>query len=229
MPRKYSINWQDDEPVSFEVDGIVYENLERVPDEADRAKLEAMANGSMEQQFEQEFKDFDKEFEKDWQAHKKTAVSAEKLLLGIFTGVAILMLLIAVASSTNAILKINREESASGRVVEIIQQREYVNEQDRVVQDYYFPVVEFVSKDGRHHTVHITEGSSVPSHEVRDEITVLYDPEHPLDARIQSFGSSVLMWVLPGITGIVGLGFLGAVLAVRKFLQPAADQQNELA
>ncbi len=43
----------------------------------------------------------------------------------------------------------NREESAPGRVVEIIQRREYVNEQDRVVQDYYFPVVEFVSKDGR--------------------------------------------------------------------------------
>ena len=139
------------------------------------------------------------------------------------------MLLIAVASSANAILKINREESASGRVVEIIQQREYVNEQDRVVQDYYFPVVEFVSKDERHHTVRMTEGSSVPSHEVGDEITVSYDPKHPLDARIQSFGSSALMWILPGITGILGLGFLGAVLAVRKFLLPAADQQNELA
>ena len=59
MPRKYSINWQDDEPVSFEVDGLVYENVEQVPDEADRAKLEAMVNGSMEQQFEKEFKDFD--------------------------------------------------------------------------------------------------------------------------------------------------------------------------
>jgi hypothetical protein len=215
MPRKYSINWQDDEPVSFEVDGIVYENLEQVPDKADRAKLEATVNGSMEQQFEKEFKDFDKEFEKDWQAHRKTAAGAEKLILGIFTGV--------------AILKINREESASGRVVEIIQQREYVNEQDRVVQDYYFPVVEFVSKDGRRHTARMTEGSSVPSHEVGDEITVSYDPKHPLEARIQSFGSSALMWVLPGITGILGLGFLGAVLAVRKFLQPAADQQNELA
>ena len=39
MPRKYSINWQDDEPISFEVDGIVYETLEQVPNEVDRAKL----------------------------------------------------------------------------------------------------------------------------------------------------------------------------------------------
>ena len=229
MPRKYSINWQDDEPVSFEVDGVLYENLEQVPDEADRARLEAMLNGSVEQQFEKEFAEFDGKFEKELEAHKKTSASAEKLILGIFTGVAILMLLIALASSANTILKINSEERASGRVLEIVHRREYVNEQDRVVQDYYFPVVEFVSKDGRRHTVPMTEGSSVPSHEVGDEITVLYDPEHPLDARIQSFGSSALMWVLPGITGILGLGFLGAVLAVRKFMQPAGDQQNELA
>jgi hypothetical protein len=229
MPRKYSINWQDDEPISFEVDGLVYENLEQVPDEADRAKLEAMVNGSMEQQFEKEFKDFDKEFQKDLEEHKKTAVRAEKVILEIFTGGAILMLLIAAASSANAMLRMSREERAPGRILEIVRRREYVNEQDRVVQDYYFPVVEFVSEDGHHHTVPMTEGTSAPLHEVGDEITVLYDPEHPLDARIQSFGSSALMWVLPGITGILGLGFLGAVLAVRKFLQPAADQQNELA
>jgi hypothetical protein len=42
-----------------------------------------------------------------------------------------------------------------------------------------------------------------------------------LDARIQSFGSNALMWILPGITGILGLGFLGAVLLVRSFMTPA--------
>ena len=47
-----------------------------------------------------------------------------------------------------------------------------------------------------------------------------YDPEHPLDARIKSFGSNALMWILPGITGVLGLGFLGAVIAVRKFMPP---------
>ena len=51
---------------------------------------------------------------------------------------------------------------------------------------------------------------------------VLYDPEHPLEARIQSMGSSLLMWILPGITGILGLAFLGAVIAVRK-LMPSGE------
>jgi hypothetical protein len=73
----------------------------------------------------------------------------------------------------------------------------------------------------------MTEGSSAPSHEVGDEVTILYDPEHPLDARIKSFGSNALMWILPGITGILGLAFLGAVLVVRHFMMPS--ESNELA
>jgi hypothetical protein len=228
MPgKKYSINWEDDEPVSFEVDGVVYKSLDEVPDEADREKLSAMMNGSIEQQFEEQFKDFDKDLAKAAEEAKRGAASMEKIVLGAFTGVAVLMLLIAAISSYRAVERINKEESASGRVVEIIERREYVNEEDRVVQDYYYPVVEYVSADGRPHTVHMTEGSSAPSHEVGDEVTVLYDPEHPLDARIKSLGSYALMWILPGITGILGLGFLGAVLVVRHVMEPA--ESNELA
>lgn len=228
MPRKkYSINWENDEPVSFEVDEVSYESLDVIPDEADREKLTAMMDASLDQQFEKEFQAFDKEFQKDWEANKKTSANTEKIILGVFTGVAVLMLLIAAISSFSAISKMSREESAPGRVVEIIARREYVNEQDRVVQDYYFPVVEFVSADGRSHTVHMTEGSSAPSHEVGDEVTVSYNPERPLDARIQSIGSDALMWILPGITGILGLGFLGAVVAVRKFMP--SEETNELA
>ncbi len=227
MPKKkYSINWENDELVSFEVDGILYESLDQIPDEADRSKLETMMNASIEQEFEKEFEEFDREFEKEFEANKKTSANAEKLILGIFSGVAVVMLLIAFISSASAILKMNREERAPGRVVEIIQRREYVNQQDRVVQDYYFPVVEFVSADGRRHSVQLTEGSSAPSHEVGDDVTVMYDPDHPLDARIKSLGSSALMWILPGITGIVGLGFLGAVIAVRRLMPPAESMST---
>ncbi len=51
----------------------------------------------------------------------------------------------------------------------------------------------------------------------------MYNPEHPLDARIKSFGSSAAMWILPGITGILGIAFLGAVVAVRKLMPPAEE------
>jgi len=228
MPtKKYSINWENDEPVSFEVDGVLYESLDDIPDETDREKLTAMMDASLDQQFEKEFRDFDKEFEKAAEEAKKSTASMEKIVLGAFTGVAVLMLLIAAISSFSAVSKMSKEESASGRVVEIIERREYVNEQDRIVQDYYFPVVEFVAADGRSHTVHMTEGSSAPSHEVGDEVTVRYNPEHPLDARIKSFGSDALMWILPCITGILGLGFVGAVLVVRRVMP--SEETNELA
>jgi hypothetical protein len=228
MPKKYSINWENDEPVSYEVDGVVYESLDQISDEEDRSRLEGMINASLDQEFEKEVAEFDSEFKKESEAQKKTSVKAEKLILGIFSGVAMLMLLIAFVSAASAILKMSKEENAQGRVVEIVKRREYVNEQDRVYQDYYFAVVEFVSADGRRHSVQMSEGSSSPSQEVGDEVIVSYNPEHPLEARVKSFGSSALMWVLPGITGILGLAFLGAVLAVRRFM-PSTEPQNELA
>ena len=157
--KKYSINWENDEPVSFEVNGVLYQSLDQIADEADRGKLSAMMDGSSDYQFEQEFT-------KELEAHQKTSASAEKLILAIFSGVAVVMLLIAFVSSANAILKMTREESAPGRVVEIIERREYVNQQDRVVQEYYYPVVEFVSGDARFHSVQMIEGSSALAHEV---------------------------------------------------------------
>ncbi|MEP0804437.1 MAG: DUF3592 domain-containing protein [Chloroflexota bacterium] len=210
--KQYSIQWEDDHPVSFEVDGVTYERLEDVPDENDRRKLEAMMDNS-----------FDLELEPMSRAGgQNKGVDVEKVILSVFSGVAALMLLIAGIASFNNILKISREASAPGRVVEVIERREYVNEQDRIIETYYYPVVEFTASDGKRRSVQMSEGSSSRQYEAGDEVTVLYNPNRPLDARIKSFGSSALMWVLPGITGILGVAFLGAVVAVRK-LMPAEE------
>lgn len=145
-------------------------------------------------------------------------VDIQKIILSVFSGVAALMLLIAGIASARNILQLSREQSAPGTVVEVIERRQYLNEQDRIIETYYYPVVEFTASDGRRRSVQMSEGSSTPHYEAGEEVTVLYDPQHPLDARIKSFGSSALMWVLPGITGILGAAFLGAVIAVRKFM-----------
>ena len=207
--KKYSINWEDDVPVSFEVDGVAYESLEAVPDEADRLKLEAMMDSSFDAEFDAEFEKMSKE------VNQINGPKVENIILSIFTGIA----------SFSNILKINREESAPGRVVEIVSRREYVNEQDRIIEEYYYPVVEYTSKDGKYHKVQLKEGSSSPSYEVGDEVVVLYEPDHPLDARIKSVGSSALMWILPGITGILGIAFLGAVFVVRKLMPPKESEE----
>lgn len=214
--KKYSINWENDEAVSFEVNGVQYQNLEDIPDEADRLKLEAMIDSAEEAEFDAEFEKMNKEVEQI----KGPAV--EKIILSVFTGISVLMLLIAGIASFSNIMKINREESAPGKVVDVISRREYINEQDRVTQDFFYPVIEYTSNDGKRHHVQLNEGSSSPEYEVGDDVTVLYNPEHPLEARIKSFGSSALMWILPGITGVLGIAFLGAVMAVRK-LMPQED------
>jgi hypothetical protein len=211
--KKYSINWEDDEAVSFEVNGVEYTSLEDVPDEDDRLKLEAMMDSA-------EDAEFDAEFEKDRKDLERIEkVPFEKIILSIFTGVAVIMLLVAGIASFNNIRKINREESASGRVVDMTKQLEYDEEdRDRIIGETYYPVVEFTANDGKRRQVQLSEGSWPPAYEIGDEVTVLYEPDHPLDARIKSFASSAGMWILPSITGFLGIAFLGAVIVVQRFL-----------
>ena len=213
--KKYSINWEDNLPISFEVDGVIYESLDDIPEDTDRRKLEAMMESSFDADFDAEFAEMNKEVQ------KINGPGVEKIILSVFTGVAVLMLLIAGFASANNILKINREESAPGIVVDMTKRLEYDgNDFDRVIGETYYPVVEFTAKDGKRREVQLSEGSFPPAYEVGDEVTVLYEPDHPLDARIKSFGSSALMWILPGIMGILGIAFLGAVVAVRKLMHP---------
>jgi hypothetical protein len=218
--KTYSIHWEDDEPVSFEVDGVQYESLEDVPNESDRLKLEAMMNAAEDAEFDAEIEKIDHEIQ------ERQGVAIEKIILPIFTGVAILMLLIAGISSVNNIRKINREESAPGVVTDVKMERSYVNEEDRVVEEFYYPVVQFTASDGRRRNIQMSEGSSPPSYEVGDEVTVLYEPDHPIDARIQSLSSTILMWILPGITGIIGIGFLIAVLAAVRVLSFSGNAKS---
>ncbi len=211
--KKYSINWEDDTAVSFEVNGKEYKNLDDVPNEDDRLKLEAMLDSTEDAEFDAEFE----KMGKDAQPTNETPI--ENIILPIFMGVAVLMLLIAGIASFNNIAKINREETVPGRVTDMTKQVEYDQEnRDRVIGEAYYPVVEFVALDGKRRNVQLNEGSFPAAYEVGDEVTILYEPEHPLDARIKSFASSAGMWILPGITGILGIAFLGAVLVVRRVI-----------
>ncbi len=213
--KKYSINWENDEPVSFEVDGVKYESLDDVPNWKDKDKLSAMVQAASEDDFE-EVKFDEKEFEKLRKEAENPTM--ERWVLGGFTGIAVVMILVTLISSFTNIQKISKEESAPGRVVDVVVRRELVNAENDIVRDFYYPVVEFVPMDGHKRTVQLNEGSDSPYYEKGNEITVRYDPDHPLDARIKSASSNMLMWVLPVITGILGLAFAGAVFVVKKVM-----------
>ena len=216
MPKKkYSINWENDEAQSFEVNGVTYNSLNDVPDWKDRDKLAAMLHASSEEDFE-EVKFDEKEFEELRKAAENP--SMERWVLGGFSAIAVIMLLVTIVSIFSNIQKILKEESVPGMVVDVVKRRELINEENDIVRDFYYPVIEFVPSDGHKRSLQVNEGSDSPFYEKGDEITVLYDPEHPLDARIKSASSNALMWVLPSITGILGIAFAGAVLVVKKVM-----------
>jgi len=215
MAKKYSINWENDEPASFEVDGVTYNSLDDVPSEKDRNKLAAMVDDFANDDAE-DIKFNEKEFEELRKEAENPTM--ERWVLGGFTGIAAVMILVTLISSFLNIQKISKEEIAPGRVVDVVVRREVVDQQNRIVRDFYYPVVEFVAIDGHKRTVQLSEGSDSAYYEKGNEITVRYDPEHPLDARIKSAGSNMLMWILPGITGILGLAFAGAVFIVKKVM-----------
>ena len=215
MPKKkYSINWENDEAQSFEVNGVTYESLEDVPDWKDRDKLAAMLHASSDD--DEEVKLDETEFEELRKAADDPTM--ERWVLGGFSAIAAIMLLVTIVSIFSNIQKILKEESVPGMVVDVVKRRELVNEENDIVRDFYYPVIEFVPSDGHKRSLQVNEGSDSPFYEKGDEITVLYDPEHPLDARIKSASSNALMWVLPSITGILGIAFAGAVLVVKKVM-----------
>ena len=213
--KKYSVNWEDGEAVSFEINGILYSSLDEISNPKDQRKMMAIVDAAQE----------DEEFEQDLPdaAPATPSFKIENIILSIFSGVAALMILIAAISSWSAIATIQKEKSAPGRVVDVVLRRTYVNEQDRIIEEYYYPVVDFTTDDGRRRSLQMSVGSNTPEFELGDEVIVLYDPEHPLNARIKSFGSSANMWILPGITGVLGLAFLGAVLIVRSLIRSEMD------
>jgi len=81
MVKKYSINWEDDIPVSFEVDGVKYNSLDEIYKPADRRKLEAMLDPS---EFDDSANEFEKDFDKQFDVMKAESKTFENLILGIF-------------------------------------------------------------------------------------------------------------------------------------------------
>jgi hypothetical protein len=86
----------------------------------------------------------------------------------------------------------------------------------------YFPRVHFRSAEGRDVDFVSNSGSNPPSYAINQPVPVLYDPQNPNHASINSFGQ---LWVLPMILGILGVGFTvpRAVLAI---WQRASDKKN---
>ena len=228
MAKKYSVNVENDEVVSVEVDGVTYEHPDQIPDPGDREKIIELISkttgGEFDAEFDKEFEKFDEEFKE----LEKQSAKFPILIVGIFLFVAVITLSIAVISGISAARAVAKEQSASGRVVDLTLRtsRGGYDSQGtyQAPQDYYYPVVEFTLPDGSSKSVQLSEGSWPPAYEIGEEVTILYDPEKPINARIQSTSSTILQWLVPGITGTLGIAFLGAAVLVGWFFRSSSQE-----
>ncbi len=144
-----------------------------------------------------------------------------RIILSVFLAVAVLMLAISAVSAINTGLALSREKSAPGHVIDLVARR------DETGKEFYYPVVEFYLPDGSFTLVQISEGSWPPAYEKGQSVTILYDPDQPLHAWIQSASSSALMWILSIITGVLGVAFLIATLFAFWMLKPGHAKSQE--
>lgn len=95
---------------------------------------------------------------------------------------------------------------AEGKVTEVVRSRS----SDSTT---YKPVVQFYAPNGELIEFMSGTGSNPPSHTVGEKVEVLYLPENPHDAKINSFFS---LWLGPLIVGVMGGIFflVGAVMVI---------------
>lgn len=84
--------------------------------------------------------------------------------------------------------------------------------------EFYYPVVEFYLPDDSLQTVQLTDGSWPAAFRKGEAVTVAYDPAQPRNARVKSAAGETGIWILPAITGFLGVAFLGATLLPAGFL-----------
>jgi hypothetical protein len=86
----------------------------------------------------------------------------------------------------------------------------------------YSPVFTFSDASGKTHRIYSGLSSYPASHEVGDQVVVLYDPANPAHARLDTF-SQKYFWAFLAVAGSASCFFSGVILLVvfRFFAMPS--------
>jgi hypothetical protein len=204
MPKKYAINWEDDEVLSVEVDGVRYEHPGQIPDSEDRAIMLRLVSSLSEMPAAEPF-------------------FVSRLIVPLFFTVAVLMLSICAFTALNTSRALAKEASVPGYVVDVVARA------DSDGQQFFYPVVEFVLPDETRYTVQTSEGSWPPAYEKGQSVTILYQRDQPLNARIKSTSSAIGMWTWSIVTGFLGVAFAMATFFARWVLKSEPSPMLEMA
>jgi hypothetical protein len=143
-----------------------------------------------------------------------------RLFFGIFTAIGLGLLIGGVFAFQHTRRFLANAISVPGTVTENVwQEQRSSNTSGR--GDFY-PRIRFRTTDGQEISFIANSGSNPPSYHVSQQVTILYDPQQPYHAYIQSF---VDLWLLPTILCGLGMVFcsFGVVAAIWKALGARKD------
>jgi len=126
-------------------------------------------------------------------------INSLKVTMAVFAVLGLAMLI-----GCGALVKSNQDflataQSAEGRVIDLVYQSSGEG-------GAFYPMVRFRSADGREVTFRSRVGRNPASYAVGDPVMVLYDPQNPSDAMVESF---FRLWFGPLMLSIVGSLFGG--------------------
>ena len=206
MAKKYSILVENDEIIAVEVDGARYKTVDDIPDEDDREKMLLLVESWPGA---------------EWEVPEIKPSPLPRIVTLVFLAVAVLMLAIALFTGINTGRALARQVTAPARVVELLERR------DSSGNPFYYPLVELTLPDGSRQRVQLTTGRFPAAYDVGDPVTVAYDPRDLATARMQSTGSTLGMYIVTIITGILGLGFVAATLFARWVNKPGPGEDHD--
>lgn len=225
MAKNYSIIVEDDNIIAVEIDGVRYDSPDDIPDPTDQANVRRLISSLSNDSDEAEIPDFfdmDDTPEVGVSPSTQTFSIVPTIIVSTFLAIAVLMITISAISAVRIHRAIANEEKAAGQVVDLTTRK------DKTGNEFSYPIVEFYLPDQTRQRVQLAEGSWPPAYQKGDPVTVLYDPEQPRNARIDSVSSTILMWILPAITGVIGAAFLGATWVAHWVAKPdAATNQKK--
>lgn len=168
----------------------------------------------------------DEDDEHDWTGDPDAAssspagdgVNVAKLVSNIFLSVGLLLLLVSAGIFWVTRQSLVKEVSAPGVVTSNILRYHARNSNDRSrsegTSDLYHAVVEFRLADGTAKTVEMAEGNWPKAYEDGEKVTVRYDPEKPLSARLG--GGSAMDFFASLLTGFLGAVFTAVAIGARR-------------
>ncbi len=149
-------------------------------------------------------------------AHK-SGPHVEKIVSTVFICVGILLLLVSAATFWFTRQSVIAEVIVEGVVVNNVVRQHTAkssNSSRETTSDYYHAVVEFPLADGTKKTVEMAQGDWPKAYDEGEKVTVRYDPQKPLKARLG--GGGPLDFLATLITGFMGAVFTAIAIGIRR-------------